>query len=106
MDVSHCPLSSHNIVRKRGDREVLTDAVEQEEHTEGGPLDSLVDQVEDVKVRDCFSTLSSDQRHSVLLAYYHGYSHQELASVLSTPLGTVKSWVRRGLSSLKRCLDL
>ena len=34
-----------------------------------------------------------------------GLTHEELATRLDTPLGTVKSWVRRGLAQLKECLD-
>ncbi|MCH8530694.1 MAG: hypothetical protein LAT65_07575 [Saccharospirillum sp.] len=40
-----------------------------------------------------------------LLSYYRGLTHDQLADVLSTPAGTVKSWIRRGLKSLKRCLE-
>lgn len=53
----------------------------------------------------CLETLSDDQRKSILMAYYEGYSHSELADFLKTPLGTVKSWVRRGLQQLRECLE-
>ncbi|EEX31174.1 hypothetical protein VIC_004119 [Vibrio coralliilyticus ATCC BAA-450] len=39
-----------------------------------------------------------------MLAYQHGMSHQEIVQHIKTPLGTVKSWIRRGLQELKRCL--
>ena len=39
------------------------------------------------------------------LAFYDGLSHAEVAARLREPLGTVKSWVRRGLLALKTCLD-
>jgi RNA polymerase sigma-70 factor (ECF subfamily) len=52
----------------------------------------------------CFSLLSGEQRRCLELAYEHGLSHEGIAATLSTPLGTVKSWVRRGLVSLRRCL--
>jgi len=39
------------------------------------------------------------------LAYFNGMTHDELAQHLATPLGTVKSWLRRGLMRLKNCLE-
>ncbi|TJY58278.1 sigma-70 family RNA polymerase sigma factor [Sinimarinibacterium sp. CAU 1509] len=56
------------------------------------------------RLEGCLEGLQEEQRRSVLLAYYEGYTHQELASVLDAPLGTVKSWVRRGLQRLRECL--
>jgi RNA polymerase sigma-70 factor, ECF subfamily len=53
----------------------------------------------------CLGGLSQEQRDCITLAYVNGYSHDEIARSVGSPLGTVKSWVRRGLSSLKRCLD-
>lgn len=52
----------------------------------------------------CLSTLDVAQKKAVLMSYYHGYSHQELADKLSKPLGTVKGWIRRGLEKLRMCL--
>jgi len=57
------------------------------------------------RLESCMAILQDEQRRSVLLAYYEGYTHQELAKVMKAPLGTVKSWVRRGLSRLRECLD-
>jgi RNA polymerase sigma-70 factor (ECF subfamily) len=48
--------------------------------------------------------LIEEQRRSVLLAYYEGYTHSELARRFKAPLGTVKSWVRRGLLQLRDCM--
>lgn len=52
----------------------------------------------------CMEGLQPEQRDSVLLAYYEGYTHSELAKRLKAPLGTVKSWLRRGLQKLQECL--
>jgi RNA polymerase sigma-70 factor (ECF subfamily) len=54
---------------------------------------------------DCFGRLTAEQRRCLELAYVDGYSQDQIATEISSPLGTVKSWMRRGLSSLKRCLD-
>ncbi len=57
------------------------------------------------RLHECMASLQEEQKKSVLLAYYEGYTHQELASVMHAPLGTVKSWVRRGLARLRECLE-
>jgi len=54
----------------------------------------------------CLGRLTAEQRRCVELAYTGGYSHEQIANALASPLGTVKSWVRRGLASLRECLGL
>jgi RNA polymerase sigma-70 factor (ECF subfamily) len=49
--------------------------------------------------------LGAPQRQALALAYYRGMVHTEIAEALGAPLGTVKTWVRRGLDRLKTCLD-
>ena len=44
------------------------------------------------------------RRNAVVLAYLHGLTHGELAGRLKVPLGTMKSWLRRSLLSLRECL--
>jgi len=56
-------------------------------------------------LRHCLDQLEGGQRQALALAYSHGLSHAELAAHLVQPLGTVKSWVRRGLAALKRCVE-
>lgn len=53
----------------------------------------------------CMDTLSNDQQQSISLAFYRGYTHDELAEAFGTPLGTVKAWIRRGLKKLRECLE-
>ena len=53
----------------------------------------------------CMQGLSAQQRQSVALAFFDGLSHAEVADQLRQPLGTVKSWVRRALLTLKACLE-
>ncbi|MFJ2484002.1 sigma-70 family RNA polymerase sigma factor [Pseudomonas sp. NPDC087598] len=53
----------------------------------------------------CLETLDGMQRQSISVAYFHGLSCTELAEHLATPLGTVKSWIRRGMERLRRCLE-
>ena len=53
----------------------------------------------------CLGQLESDTRVSICLCYLYGLTHQELSQTMDTPLGTVKSRVRRGLTALKECLQ-
>lgn len=71
---------------------------------EPGPLQLLEDAADAQELTRCVSTLTKQQQQCVALAYYQGLSHAEVAEQMVQPLGTVKSWVRRALMSLKDCL--
>ncbi len=58
------------------------------------------------KIDSCMDQLEASQRQAIHLAYFNGLSHSEVVSYLEKPLGTIKSWIRRGLSSLQRCLGV
>lgn len=70
-----------------------------------GPLDLLGRAADARELARCMAVLSPAQRQSVALAFFDGLSHAEVAAQLREPLGTVKSWVRRALLSLRACLD-
>ena len=53
----------------------------------------------------CLDTLDGKQRQSITVAYFQGLSCAELADHLAAPLGSVKSWIRRGMERLRRCLE-
>lgn len=53
----------------------------------------------------CLQHLEEDRRACVVHAFVDGYTHEQIAAQLQTPLGTVKSWIRRSLASLKECLS-
>ncbi len=81
------------------------DLLEQQASEDPGPLDLLDRASSRHALERCMDALTGEQRSSLALAYYQGFSHAEVASHLSQPLGTVKSWVRRGLQTLRSCLD-
>jgi RNA polymerase sigma-70 factor (ECF subfamily) len=56
------------------------------------------------RLRGCLSALEPRRRAAILLAFAQGLSHGEVAGRLGLPLGTVKSWIRRGLLQLRECL--
>jgi RNA polymerase sigma-70 factor (ECF subfamily) len=54
---------------------------------------------------DCIGRLNDKTRQCLTLAFVEGRSHDEIARLTTNPLGSVKSWIRRGLLSLKECLS-
>ena len=58
------------------------------------------------ELQRCLDELPDGQRECIMLSFVYGYTHEELSEKTSSPLGTVKSWVRRGLEKLKNCLSL
>jgi RNA polymerase sigma-70 factor (ECF subfamily) len=69
-----------------------------------GPLENLARSADAKALAACLGRLEAKQRQAIMLAFYDGLSHSELASHMRQPLGTVKTWVRRGLEKLKGCL--
>lgn len=55
----------------------------------------------DVKLARCLILLPPEQARAITLMYTYGLTHNELALVLKAPLGTVKSWVKRGTEQLR-----
>lgn len=67
--------------------------------------DNAVQQVRYLEVERCLDTLKDEQRDCLTLAYFDGLTHEEVARRLTLPMGTVKTWIRRGLAQLKNCLE-
>ena len=92
-------------------REVETVAMNDEDEgvnvAAEGPtaLEMLISGADARAVRSCVEALDAGPKQAIALAFYQGLSHSELAKHLRQPLGTVKSWVRRGLERLRSCLD-
>lgn len=70
-----------------------------------GPLDLLSRATDARALGECMDKLSALQRQSVALAFYQGLSHAEVADHLRQPLGSVKSWIRRALLTLRTGLQ-
>lgn len=75
----------------------------------GGPAyDEVAEQVQSrldrERVRHCLRSLTETQRESISLAYYGGYTYREVAELLQTALGTVKTRMRDGLIRMRDCL--
>jgi RNA polymerase sigma-70 factor, ECF subfamily len=57
------------------------------------------------RLRSCLGKLRSEYRHVVVLAHVHGYTYEELAQRFDRPVGTIKTWVHRGLADLRICME-
>lgn len=57
------------------------------------------------RVMHCLSGLGDEQRDCILLSYHQGYTPSEVAARIDRPVGTVKTWIRRGLIKVRECLD-
>lgn len=65
--------------------------------------DSFLDERRDLN--SCLQTIKPEPRQAIMLTYVYGFSNAELAEKLNAPLGTLKSWIRRGLKELQQCLQ-
>ncbi len=72
---------------------------------DAGPMEQLIWQQHATMVRRWLGALPPLQRQSLALAIYGGLSHREVALQMDQPLGTVKTWVRRSLMSLKESAE-
>jgi RNA polymerase sigma-70 factor (ECF subfamily) len=57
------------------------------------------------QIATCMEQLEPVRRNCLLHAYVDGLSHSEIAARVDAPAGTVKSWIKRSLASLKHCLS-
>lgn len=69
------------------------------------PFQQMLRGAEGHALARCLEELEAEQRTCILLAFQDGLTHEQMAARLAKPLGTVKSWVRRGLLRLRRCLE-
>ncbi|MBI5276609.1 MAG: sigma-70 family RNA polymerase sigma factor [Burkholderiales bacterium] len=68
------------------------------------PMDTTQASEQAWALHECLRKLEAKQREVLSLAYLRDLSHSELASELKLPLGTVKTWIRRGLDQLRGCM--
>lgn len=57
------------------------------------------------RLRACLEALPEDRRRLIVMSFMDGLSHTDLAVRTGAPLGSIKAWIRRGLTSLRGCLD-
>ncbi|MFP5374425.1 MAG: sigma-70 family RNA polymerase sigma factor [Gammaproteobacteria bacterium] len=69
------------------------------------PADAAGSARERRRLDDCMQELEARRRDLIRTAFFEGATYEELAARIGSPLGTVKSWIRRGLLQLRACLE-
>jgi RNA polymerase sigma-70 factor, ECF subfamily len=95
-------------LRRRADVRAELNAVPVEDDlpaASGNPAQEAAVSAELARLRHCLQRLAEDQRACILLVYHEGYTPTEVARRQRLPLGTVKTWVRRGLMRVRECLQ-
>jgi len=67
--------------------------------------DLLIDAERAARVHHCLDHLDHNQRDNIRAAFFEGRTYADLAETQDVPLGTMKSWIRRGMIRLKACLE-
>jgi RNA polymerase sigma-70 factor, ECF subfamily len=83
--------------RRRASDEGIEETIEAPERTDSQALDNAVSH----EIRGALGELPAEQRRVIELAYFGGFTHLEIASMLDTPVGTVKGRMRLGLNKLR-----
>ncbi|MFB6285155.1 MAG: RNA polymerase sigma factor [Candidatus Bipolaricaulia bacterium] len=84
--------------------ERLDGLLEQASHPEANPHQQLECSARHARLHDALSRMNDEQRRVLMLAYFDGLTHQEIADHLEIPLGTVKTRARSGLRKLREWL--
>jgi RNA polymerase sigma-70 factor (ECF subfamily) len=85
--------------RRESDEEI------EEGEDEHSPEKELYAERDRALIDRCMDLLEGQQRQVIQLAYFRGLTHAEVCDHTGSPLGSVKTWIRRGLERLKKCIE-
>lgn len=68
-------------------------------------FEQVAEKQESARIHHCLSTIDGPAREMIRAAFFEGLSYPQLAARAAVPLGTMKSWIRRGLQRLRTCLE-
>ena len=68
-------------------------------------FESLASAQEHERLKLCLDEIEEHQALAIRAAFMGGFTYEELAERSGVPLGTMKSWIRRGLAKLRECLE-
>ncbi len=95
-----------DVVRKKQEVSIDDEAAAVDAPSEDpNPLDrhEMTDELR--RLLACLGDLDPDRRQLVLLAYYSGWSRDQLAIKFEAPANTIKTWLRRSLMQIRECLE-
>jgi RNA polymerase sigma factor (sigma-70 family) len=94
-----------NIIRSESRTELPGDDTVFERPSEEDDPETILGKIDEAsRLHHCLGKLEPKRRGAIILAYAQGLSYGEVAGKLDLPLGTIKSWIRRGMLQLKECL--
>jgi RNA polymerase sigma-70 factor (ECF subfamily) len=96
-----------DLVRKRGELSLEDEPSALEVAAETPDPLARREMSEELKrLLECVGQLEPDRQKLVLLAYYNGWSREQLATKFEAPVNTVKTWLRRSMMDIRQCLGL
>jgi RNA polymerase sigma-70 factor, ECF subfamily len=96
-----------DVVRKRSEISIEEEPAAMDVASDTPDPLARKDMTEELKrILECVGQLEPQRQRLVLLAYYNGWSREQLAQKFDTPLNTVKTWLRRSMLEIRECLGL
>lgn len=94
---------------RRPQHEIATDDTEMV-NNRTDPAAGLFEQLSLVRegavLEECMRQIDAKHRQAIALAFWQGLSHSELAQHMRQPVGTIKAWIRRGLTVIRKCFEV
>ena len=94
-----------DLARARGREQPTGDPALGDQPVEAEAIEHLAAREDGARLHRCLAELDEKNRKLIVLAFVHGLSHAQIAAMAELPLGSVKTWIRRGLQSLRTCLS-
>ena len=96
-----------DVVRKRGEASIEEEPSAMDVAADSPDPLARREMTEELKrLLECIGRLEPDRQKLILLAYYNGWSREQLAAKFETPVNTIKTWLRRGMIEVRECLGL
>ena len=96
-----------DVVRKRSETSIEEEPAAMEVASDNpDPLARREMNEELKRLLECVGRLEPERQRLVLLAYYNGFSREQLSEKFGTPINTIKTWLRRSLLDVRQCLGI